>query len=755
MKARLHERLLDEIGLREVHGGGEEAIATTVREFVARVLENEDLPINDEEREKLGSELVQETLGVGPLAPLMADPSVTDILVVGHDRIWVERFGKLERTNARFRDDEHVLRVIERFAARAGRRIDFGSPMVDLRLPDGSRVNATIPPVSVDGPTVSIRRFGRRWLRRDDLVRTGSISQAMVEFLDLAVRARKNLLISGGTGAGKSTLLGAIAEAIPEDERVVTIEDTVELILDQEHLVRLETRPPNVEGRGQVTSRDLVINALRMRPDRILVGEVRGSEALDMLQALNTGHDGGMCTIHANSARDALARLETMVLMAGLELPSRAIREQVSSALHYVVNVRRFPDGVRRVDSITELAGLEGGTPLLQDVFVFRQSGLEGGRVRGRFVATGIVPRLVHELRERGQEVSLRCSGPIRRGAAMSALVIRPPAPRSVQRLAAGARAAPSARRSTACGGGPRARPRRRAARRWLDPPRALLDRRGRRRSRARGRARPRSAADLGRVVRGDDRRARAPRARSPAPGRVLRIENQLAEGIDLMVASLSAGAGPLEALESAALELREPLADEFASVAGRIRLGDAPREAFAELLRRVPLEDMQLFTFTLTVHGESGGSLAPTALDGRRVDPRPHRAPAHRAFAGRAGPGLRARHPRDLVLPRAPDVAHRARALRGLHRRSLRREPGERRRAAPGVRPRVDLQALEAALLTRPVPPADDNPLHDLPERGCAAGCSCPASAAGRPHRASCSRRSRRPRSASSSPSR
>ena len=407
VKARLHERLLDEIGLREVHGGGEEAIASTVREFVARVLANEDLPINDEEREKLGSELVQETLGVGPLAPLMADPSVTDILVVGAERIWVERFGKLERTSARFRDNEHVLRVIERFAARAGRRIDFGSPMVDLRLPDGSRVNATIPPVSVDGPTLSIRRFGRRRLRRDDLVRSGSISQGMVEFLDLAVRARKNLLISGGTGAGKSTLLGAIAEAIPEDERVVTIEDTVELILDQEHLVRLETRPPNVEGRGQVTSRDLVINALRMRPDRILVGEVRGSEALDMLQALNTGHDGGMCTIHANSARDALARLETMVLMAGLDLPSRAIREQVSSALHYVVNVRRFPDGVRRVDSITELAGLEGGTPLLQDVFVFRQTGLEGGRVRGRFVATGIVPRLVHDLRERGQEVPL------------------------------------------------------------------------------------------------------------------------------------------------------------------------------------------------------------------------------------------------------------------------------------------------------------------------------------------------------------
>jgi pilus assembly protein CpaF len=407
IKSRLHSRLLDEIGERSMFGSGEDAIAAAVQDFVARVLQTEDIPLNASEREKLADELTQETLGLGPLAPLLADPAVTDVLVNGFDQVYVERFGRLIKTDVRFRDDEHVQRVIERMAARVGRRIDQASPMVDMRLPDGSRVNATMPPVSLDGPTISIRRFGRQRLRRTDLLRLGMFTKEMLTFLELAVKARKNVLISGGTGAGKSTLLGALAEAIPETERVVTIEDTAELILDQEHVVRMETRPPNVEGRGVITSRDLVINSLRMRPDRIIVGECRGAEALDMLQAMNTGHDGGMTTVHANSPRDALSRLETMVLMAGLELPSRAIRDQIVSALHIVVSVRRFDDGVRRVESVAEITGMESGTPLMQDIFRFQQTGRNGRKVVGEHRPTGVVPRLIHELRDKGLEVPL------------------------------------------------------------------------------------------------------------------------------------------------------------------------------------------------------------------------------------------------------------------------------------------------------------------------------------------------------------
>lgn len=407
IKSRLHSRLLDEIGERSMFGSGEEAIAEAVQDFVTRVLQTEDIPLNAGERERLADELTQETLGLGPLAPLLADPAVSDILVNGFDQVYVERFGRLMKTDVRFRDDEHVQRVIERIASRVGRRIDQASPMVDLRLPDGSRVNATIPPVSLDGPTISIRRFGRQRLRREDLVRLGMFTREMLTFLEHVVVARKNVLISGGTGAGKSTLLGALAEAIPEHERVVTIEDTAELILDQEHVVRMETRPPNVEGRGVITARDLVINSLRMRPDRIIVGECRGAEALDMLQAMNTGHDGGLTTVHANSPRDALNRLETMVLMAGLELPSKAIRDQIVSALHIVVSVRRFDDGVRRVDTIAEITGMESGTPLLQDVFRFQQTGRNGRKVLGGFAPTGIVPKIVHELREKGIDVPL------------------------------------------------------------------------------------------------------------------------------------------------------------------------------------------------------------------------------------------------------------------------------------------------------------------------------------------------------------
>ena len=407
IKARLHSRLLDEIGERNMYGSGEETIARAVQDFVARVLQTENIPLNEEERERLSDELTEETLGVGPLAPLMADPAITDILVNSPTKVYVERFGRLILTDVCFRDDDHILRVIERIAARVGRRIDVSSPMVDMRLPDGSRVNATVPPVSIDGPTLSIRRFGRQRLKRDDLVRLGMLSQEMLDFLGYAVRARRNMLITGGTGAGKSTLLGAMAEAIPETERIVTIEDTAELVLDQDHVVRMETRPPNIEGRGVITARDLVINSLRMRPDRIIVGECRGPEALDMLQAMNTGHDGGMTTVHANSPRDALNRLETMVLMAGLELPSRAIREQIASALHFVVFVRRCDDGVRRLESIAEISGLESGTPLMQDLFRYQQTGRDGRRWIGSFQATGIVPRMVHDLRDRGIDIPL------------------------------------------------------------------------------------------------------------------------------------------------------------------------------------------------------------------------------------------------------------------------------------------------------------------------------------------------------------
>ena len=405
VKGTLHQRLLDELDRRNLLGASEETLTEFVQAFVDEALRVEDLPLNEAERRRLVGDLLEETLGVGPLASLMADPAVTDILVNSPQQVYVERFGRLEKTDVRFRDANHLVRIIQRIAARVGRRIDESSPMVDARLPDGSRVNATLPPVTIDAPTLSIRRFGRQRLRRSDLMQLGMFSQDIHTFLDAVVRGRKNLLISGGTGSGKSTLLGALAEAIPDRERIVTIEDSAELILDQEHVVRMESRPPNIEGRGLITARDLVVNALRMRPDRIIVGEVRSGEALDMLQAMNTGHDGGMTTVHANSPRDAFARLETMVLMAGLELPSRAIREQIVSALHLIVHVRRFEDGVRRLESIAEIVGMEGNTPQLQDVFRFERRGQRGRQIAGEFVATGIVPHVVEELHERGIEI--------------------------------------------------------------------------------------------------------------------------------------------------------------------------------------------------------------------------------------------------------------------------------------------------------------------------------------------------------------
>ncbi|TWT58859.1 putative conjugal transfer protein/MT3759 [Thalassoglobus neptunius] len=406
VKGRLHERLLDELNADDLFGDSEESLAAHVETFVARILDQEDIPLNEEERGRIVDDLKEETLGVGPLASLMADPAVTDVLVNRYDKVYIERFGRLEKTDVRFRDTDHLIRIIQRIAARVGRRIDESSPMVDARLPDGSRVNATLPPVTIDGPTLSIRRFGRKRLRRDDLLRLKMFSPEMMQFLELAVRTRRNVIVAGGTGAGKSTFLGAICEVIPDDERIVTIEDAAELILDQEHVIRKETRHSNLEGQGVISARDLVINSLRMRPDRIIVGEVRSGEALDMLQAMNTGHDGSLTTVHANSPRDAISRLETMVLMAGLDLPSRAIREQIAAAIDIIVFVRRFDDGVRRVDRISELTGLEESTPQLQDIFAFQQTGRQGRQIEGRFVATGIVPRCMHELRERDWDVS-------------------------------------------------------------------------------------------------------------------------------------------------------------------------------------------------------------------------------------------------------------------------------------------------------------------------------------------------------------
>ena len=408
VKGILHERLIDEMNEQNVLARPDEELEVFVAEFVESVLENEDWPLNEHERRRLGEDLVDETLGAGPLAVLMADPAVTDILVNRFDDVYIERFGQLEETDVRFRGEEHLVRIIQRIASRVGRRIDTSSPMVDARLPDGSRVNATLPPVTIDGPTLSIRRFGRRRLKSDELMRLGMFTDRMQRFFKLIVGERKNILISGGTGSGKSTFLGSIAESIPDTERIVTIEDAAELLLDQKHVIRMETRAPNLEGQGRITQRDLVMNALRMRPDRIIVGEVRGGEALDMLQAMNTGHDGSLTTIHANSPRDAMSRLETMVMMAGMELPSKAIREQSTSALDFIIHVRRFEDGTRRVERVSELVGMEQEVPQLQDIFVFERRQQTGRGVEGEFKSTGVVPRAIEELRSRGVAIPVQ-----------------------------------------------------------------------------------------------------------------------------------------------------------------------------------------------------------------------------------------------------------------------------------------------------------------------------------------------------------
>src|SRR6476619_4780644 len=406
MKARLHRTLINRMDLTKLQSLTQEQVHGEVSRLAEAVLAQEAMPLSVSERERLVNDVQHELFGLGPLEPLLADPTISDILVNSHKTIYIERRGKIERTNVRFKDDEHLMRVIERIVSSVGRRIDESSPMVDARLQDGSRVNAIIPPLSIDGPVLSIRRFGSDPLRMSSLIENQALTKDIADMLQMVVHARLNVLISGGTGAGKTTLLNALSAFIPENERIVTIEDSAELQLQQPHTVRLETRPPNIEGRGEVTQRDLVRNALRMRPDRIVIGEVRGGEAIDMLQAMNTGHDGSLTTMHANTPRDALARLETMIQMTGMRLSDRAMRQQVASAINLVLQVARLSDGSRRVTSISEITGMEGETITMQEIFMYERSGVDKeGQVIGRFRATGIRPRFAERLKSCGLQL--------------------------------------------------------------------------------------------------------------------------------------------------------------------------------------------------------------------------------------------------------------------------------------------------------------------------------------------------------------
>ena len=406
MKSRLHRTLINRMDLTKLQTLTQEQVHAEVSRLAESVLAQEAMPLSAAERERLVNDVQHELFGLGPLEPLLADSTISDILVNRHNTIYIERRGKIERTNVTFKDDEHLMRVIERIVSSVGRRIDESSPMVDARLQDGSRVNAIIPPLAIDGPVVSIRRFGSEPLRMAQLIENQALTKDISDMLQMCVTARLNVLISGGTGAGKTTLLNALSAYIPEDERIVTIEDSAELQLQQPHTVRLETRPPNIEGRGEVTQRDLVKNALRMRPDRIVIGEVRGGEAIDMLQAMNTGHDGSLTTIHANTPRDALARLETMIQMTGMRLSDRAMRQQIASALNLVLQVARLSDGSRRVTSISEITGMEGETITMQEIFMYERSGVDKeGKVIGRFRPTGIRPRFAERLKACGLQL--------------------------------------------------------------------------------------------------------------------------------------------------------------------------------------------------------------------------------------------------------------------------------------------------------------------------------------------------------------
>jgi pilus assembly protein CpaF len=399
LKNRIHRQLIERLDLTKIGVLPTDVLQQQIRRVVEDMLVDDETPLSRQEREQIIVEVQHETFGLGPIEPLMQDPSVSDVLVNGPKLVYIERRGKLERTKVIFRDDAHLLQIIDRIVSAVGRRIDESSPMVDARLADGSRVNAIIPPLALDGPVLSIRRFATEPFKMSDLIEFGTLTPALAEFVRAAVQARLNVLVSGGTGAGKTTLLNVLSNAIPSGERIVTIEDSAELQLQQEHVVRLETRPPNMEGAGAVTQRDLVRNALRMRPDRIVVGEVRGPEVLDMLQAMNTGHDGSLSTVHANSARDALSRLETMVLMSGMTLPLRAMRDYIASALDMVVHVGRLSDGTRKVLRVAEISGMEEDVVTTQDIFTFQQDGImPDGRVRGVHRATGIRPKFIDRL---------------------------------------------------------------------------------------------------------------------------------------------------------------------------------------------------------------------------------------------------------------------------------------------------------------------------------------------------------------------
>jgi len=401
LKTRIQNKLIDELD-PTMDVTKQDEVRRTIRDMFETVLSEERVVLSRAERERLFEAIVAEILGFGPMEPFLADSSVTEIMVNGPKNIYVEKNGRIERVNASFESEEHLMRIIERIVAPLGRRIDESVPYQDARLPDGSRVNAIIPPLSLVGPVLTIRKFYKIPLTAERLIELGSVSAESIEFLKACVRARLNVLVSGGTGTGKTTFLNILSSYIPNDERIITIENAAELQLQQEHVVTLESRPPNIEGRGEVTIRDLVINSLRMRPDRIVVGECRGSEAFDMLQAMNTGHEGSMTTIHANTPRDALSRIENMVLMAGMELPHRAIREQIAAALDVVVQLERMRDGTRKVVNVTEVEGMEGDVIVMADIFKFQQAGFEQGRVLGRLRATGIRPKFMDKIEGSG-----------------------------------------------------------------------------------------------------------------------------------------------------------------------------------------------------------------------------------------------------------------------------------------------------------------------------------------------------------------
>jgi len=403
LKSSVHRKLLGQLNLEALAHADRAGAEDEIRTLLAGLLAEEATLLSMVEREGLFNEVLDEVFGLGPIEPLLRDRTISDILVNTHRQVFVERSGVLERVSATFHDDAHLMRVIDRIVSHVGRRVDESSPMVDARLADGSRVNAIIPPLAVDGPLLSIRRFPAERLRAEDLLPLRSLTQAMLEFLGHAVHSRLNVIVSGGTGAGKTTLLNVLSGFISGRERIVTIEDTAELQLHQEHVARLETRPPNIEGKGAIRQRQLVINALRMRPDRIVIGEVRGEEALDMLQAMNTGHDGSLTTVHANSPRDALSRLETMVAMGATNMPERAIRQQIASAIQLVVQQTRFSDGARRISSISEITGMEGEIITMQEIYAFERTGItQDGRVIGRFKATGVRPKVCERLKASG-----------------------------------------------------------------------------------------------------------------------------------------------------------------------------------------------------------------------------------------------------------------------------------------------------------------------------------------------------------------